>query len=261
MSSHTFDREAAEQDLKDTAADASYHSSGTVLNQADQNSKYAHGKLHRTGSIDENTSLPTTDTTIDGAYAIGQTSATESASNYQNKFTEPESHTVGTGSRTIQELPEHVVDMGSTVQTKRTTHVLQTEADPVQYISPQGAAIGHVTSGGTTYTSDVPQVSTRSTSNHTTDARDAHLAQQVSAHAGHDGVVHHHGIVGQNQTIEPQDVKLNAGSGTAVGTSSLGMPHGTTGTTTHTSSHDATTAESPKQKEGFMSKIKHALHR
>lgn len=329
MNTNIIDREAAVQDIKDTAAEASHHSSGDVLNMANPNSRYAHGKFERTGSVNENTNMPTTNTTVAGAYDIGNTSTTDVTSNYDNKFTEPETHTVGTGSRTVQALPEEVHDLGSTVQTQRTTHVLQTQAEPVQYIAPQqhvssfgtntstsntGSGIPHSTGRtnlagvaaaggvsshahaqtgtGAAYESGTAYGSNNTTSTNTaadtlgttttTTTSATHHDGGVSHHttglpAGQSGVVQHHGLVGENRTLEPTQAayNVNAASGSAVGTGLLGMPHGTAGTaagTTTTSSstnHNSSTttgaghsdnAEKP-QKESFLSKIKHALHK
>lgn len=277
LESSGYDRDQAESDLKATAVESSQHSSGNVLDMADKKSAYAHGNEHLLNKVDENTSMPSTDTTVDGAYSIGHTSTAGVADNYSQAFPERDTHTVGTGSRTIQTLPSHVQDLGTTVQTNRTQHILQTEADPVTYIPPQtgaytssantidtssgggrgglstGASQAHVGSG--TGTGAGTTTSTGATTTHTT-----------GLPAGETGVVHHHGIVGENRTIEPTNAQynVNAGSGVAVGTSSLGMPHGTqtAHANTTSSSHAAhTTGEEKKTKESMFSKIKHALQK
>lgn len=239
-----FDRAAAEQDIKHVAAEASYHSSGTILNAPDPSSSYQHGKLDRTGSVDGSTSLPTTSTTVDGAYSIGSTDASGVADRYENKFTSPATEVAsGTGSRTVQAMPELVQDLGTTVQTQRTTRAVVTETTDAAYIPPATTTPQVVAS---TYTAvdAVPQHNSTST-------------------------VQHHGIIGHNQTLDASNVKqdLNAASGATVGAAQLGIPHSTgshslaqdsSATGNHHTQHTAT-GGSDAHKESMMSKIKHVF--
>lgn len=265
-----FSRSQAEADLKETAADASYHSSGDVLNTAAPDSKYAHGAMERSGSIDGNTNLPSTETNFSGAYAIGHTSTAGTAEAYDNKFTTPATQTVGTGSRTVQSLPEQVTDLGSTVQTHKTTHIITEAVAPTTtttYIPPKSNATYTTGSAGQAYT-------TTTSSAAATAGETRHLSSGIStqdSHATTSAGHAHHGIIGNNTTIRPADdthIQLNAASGAAVGTSAMGIPHSTASTsaakhgqsTTHDAASDVDHTAQPK-KEGMMSKIKHAFHK
>jgi len=224
-----FNRAEAESQLKEVAAEASYHSSGDVLNQADEQSRFAHGKFERTGSAEGLTTLPSTTTTVDGAYHIGHTDAENVGQNYVNKFSTPASHTIGSGSRSTQVLPEQVNDLGSTVQTNIIQHAVTKVSEPTVYIPPQTSS-GLESVATSTNTLPGPGHSlntsgsafpvTTGTSNHTTS----------------DSTRSHHGVVGHNQTLYPTTLTAgisgNPVSGVAVGTTSLGIAH-TDPTTPH----------------------------
>lgn len=303
LESSGYDRAAAEQDLKETAIDASKHSSGDVLDMANKNSAYAHGNEHLLSKVDENTTMPSADTTVSGAYSLGQTSTAGVAQNYSTEFPERETHTVGSGSRTINTLPSHVEDLGTTVQTNRTTHVVQQERDPtVTYIPPQSGAYSTNSTGATTYSTGTTGAATTSQTGSSmnqygstgastqqygssgTSSSDQYgtssTTHTTGLPAGQSGVVQHHGVVGENRTIAPTNTEynVNPSSGVAVGTSTLGIPHGTTTTTqshgsssggqhhaattpAHSARDETTTTSGQKPKESMMSKIKHAFHK
>lgn len=284
-----FSRREAEAQLKETAADASYHSSGDVLNTAASDSKYAHGAMERTGSVDGNTALPSTNTTVDGAYAIGHTSTANTVENYDNKFTTPATHSIGNGSRSVQQLPEEVHDLGSTVQTQKTTHVITTESQPTKttaYIPPSSGATYTTGTAGQAYTTTGTSGLSSSqgqydTSNTSSDARN--LSNELGHGNTSSSSKHaHHGIIGNNTTIQPAEnaqYNLNAVSGAALGTSAMGIPHSTTTahnstTTSSTGGHgvsgaahkaehnvESTGTHNEPKKEGMMAKIKHAFHK
>lgn len=243
--SATFDRAAAEQDIKNVAAEASEHSSGTILNAPDPSSSYAHGKLERTGSLDEDTNMPTTKTTVSGAYAIGSTSAADSATNYDNKFTTPATETLGSGSRTLQVLPEQVQDLGTTVQTERTSYAVVREAEPVTYIPPTSNA---------TYTEPQAVRTYTTTGSEQQYSSGGAVEEQKTSHANN---------VSQGHSSASRATDGSAQSGVPHSSASHSLAQDST--TTNNLSHGSTTGtgasaeESGTHKESMFSKLKHAF--
>lgn len=231
---HKYSRSTAERDLKETAQVASEHSSGTILNAPDPNSSYAHVKMERSGSVNANTTMPTTQSTIDGAYSIGSTDASGVAANYDNQFTTPATEVVsGSGSRTVQALPEQVQDRGTTVQTQKITRAVIKESSPVTYIPPATTTSQTVGTASTIYTTGeaypTRAVANQGTIGGTFESTSTQQASTVGATTTHSGIPHSPA----SHTLAQDSTQTGA-------------------------EHTSTTGAAP-HKESMMSKLKHVF--